>query len=263
MAKLTPRIIPTPTHNNKALDIFIPASIEKMLPPILAKSQKENTKPVNIMPNKSYVQALKQSYAQASKQVNNTSEVIKIKKTFPVLNAQKVDQIHKIVNSTPKSKLRIQITTKDSSRKHIIIPMSNDNILKFIKESLLHVANINWALKNAKSEILVDIIRSDMASIIVVTNKVVIQSDLYIIENYITKVDNINIINVDTFHLPQLKSYLKIIGILYYPYDLSNKCLTSNDVEDIIKQNQIFDNVVLASKLQVIKVSPKSAISII
>jgi len=143
MAKLTPRIIPTSTHNNKVLDIFIPASIEKMLPPILAKSQKENTKPVNTMPNKSYVQALKQSYAQASKQVNNTSEVIKIKKTFSVLNAQKVDQIHKIVNSTPKFKLRIQITIKDSSRKHIIIPMSNDNILKFIKESLLYVANIN------------------------------------------------------------------------------------------------------------------------
>jgi len=30
-----------------------------MLPPILAKSQKENTKPVNTMPNKSYAQALK------------------------------------------------------------------------------------------------------------------------------------------------------------------------------------------------------------
>ena len=39
------------------------------------------------MLNKSYAQALKQSYAQASKQVNNTLEVIKIKKTFSALNA--------------------------------------------------------------------------------------------------------------------------------------------------------------------------------
>ena len=37
-AKLTPRIIPTPTHNNKALDISIPASIKKMPPSIPAKS---------------------------------------------------------------------------------------------------------------------------------------------------------------------------------------------------------------------------------
>ena len=136
--------------------------------------------------------------------------------------------------------------------------MSNDNILKFMKEISFHVTNINWAFKNAKSEILVDFIHSDMASITVVTNKVVIQSNLYIIENYIKKVDNI-----DISRLPQSKSYLKIIGIPYHPHDSSNKCLISNNVEGIIKQNQIFNNVVLISKLRVIKVSPKSNMSII
>lgn len=129
-------------------------------------------------------------------------EIIKIKETFSALNAQKVDQIHKIVNSTLKSKPRIQMTTKGPSRKQIIILMSNDNILKFMKESLFHIANINQALKNAKLEILVDFICSDMASITVVTNKIAIQSDLYIIENYIKKVDNTDIINVDTPGLP-------------------------------------------------------------
>ena len=129
-------------------------------------------------------------------------EIIKIKETFPALNAQKVDQIHKIVNSTLKSKPRIQMTTKGPSRKQIIILMSNDNILKFMKGSLFHIANINQALKNAKLEILVDFICSDMASITVVTNKIAIQSDLYIIENYIKKVDNTDIINVDTPGLP-------------------------------------------------------------
>ena len=119
-------------------------------------------------------------------------EVIKIKEIFPALNAQKVDQIHKIVNDTLKSKLRIQMTTKGSSRKHIIILISNDNILKFMKESSFHITNINQALKNTKLEILVDFICSDIASITVVINKVTIQSDLYIIENYIKKVDNIN-----------------------------------------------------------------------
>ena len=114
-------------------------------------------------------------------------EVIKIKEIFPALNAQKVDQIHKIVNDTLKSKLRIQMTTKGSSRKQIIILMSNDNIFKFMKESSFHITNINQALKNTKLEILVDFICSDIASITVITNKVAIQSDLYIIENYIKK----------------------------------------------------------------------------
>ena len=39
--------------------------------------------------------------------------------------------------------------------------------------------------------------------------------------------------------------------------------ITSKDIKDIIKQNQIFDNIVLASKLYIIKVSPKSDIAII
>ena len=155
------------------------------------------------------------------------------------------------------------MTTKGPFRKQIIIPMSNDNINKFMKNSSLYVANINQSLKNAKSEVLVDFIHSDIASITVITNKVAVQSDLYIIENYIKKVDNIDTINVDTSHLPLSKFYLKIIGIPYFSHDSSNKCLTPNDIEGIIKQNQIFDNIVLISKPWVIKVSPKSDMSII
>jgi len=215
------------------------------------------------MVNKSYVQASKQSDAQTSKQVNNTTEVIKIKDIFPILNVQKIDQIHKIVNSSLKPKPCIQMTTKGISRKQIIIPMSIDNINSFMKSSSLYVTNINWSLRNVKSEVLVDFIQSDTLSVTVITNKVTAQLNLYIIENYVKKVKDIDTINVDTPCLPQSKFYLKIIGISYFSYDNSNKHLTLNDVEGIIKQNQIFDNVVLASKPCVIKVSPKFDMSII
>ena len=75
--------------------------------------------------------------------------------------------------------------------------MSNDNINKFMKDSSLYIANINQFLRNAKSEVLVDFIHSDISSITIVTNKVVVQSDLYIIKNYIKKVEDNDIINVD------------------------------------------------------------------
>jgi len=55
---------------------------------------------------------------------------------------------------------------------------------------------------------------------------------------------------------------LKIIDILYYQHNESNH-LTSKDIKDIIKQNQIFDNIMLASKPQVIKISPKSDMAIV
>ena len=56
---------------------------------------------------------------------------------------------------------------------------------------------------------------------------------------------------------------MKIIGILYFLYDSSNERLIPNNVEDIIKQNQIFDNIVLVLKLRVIKILPKSDMLII
>ena len=89
------------------------------------------------------------------------------------------------------------MTTKGPPRKQVIILMSNDNINKFMKDSSLHVANINQSLRNTKSEVLVDFICSDISSVTIVTNKVTVQSNLYIIENYIKKVKNINTINMD------------------------------------------------------------------
>jgi len=89
------------------------------------------------------------------------------------------------------------MTTKGPLRKQVIIPMSNNNINKFMKDSSLHIANINQSLRNAKSEVLVDFIHSDIFSVMIITNKVTVQSDLYIIKNYIKKVEDIDTINVD------------------------------------------------------------------
>jgi len=66
-----------------------------------------------------------------------------------------------------------------------------------------------------------------MSPTLIVTCKVTSPSNLQLIENYIK--------NIDVPHLSQSKSYLKIIGILYYLYDDLSKCLLSNNVKKIIK----------------------------
>ena len=203
------------------------------------------------------------SYAQVSKQTVNTSKVLKIKEAFSTLNVKKIDQISNIVKDNLKPKPHIQMATKGPSRKQVIIPMSSENNNIFMKNLTIHVANINRLLRNAKSEVLVDYICSDPLRISVITNKVSLQSDLQIIDQYVKNSKNINALQVDKSHLPQLKSYLKIIGILYFSHNNSQDHLTSSDVETILKQNQIFDNINLASKPRVIKVSPKSDMSII
>jgi len=193
----------------------------------------------------------------------STSEVLKIKEAFPLLNANKVDQINSIVNGQSKPKPRIRTTTKGPSRKQIIIPMSSDNISSFMKNVPSNVANLNRELRNAKTDVLVDYIWLDNSGVIIVTNKVAQQSDLSIIDRYVKNSNDINALQVEDPRLPKSKSYLKIIGIPFYPHENSQDKLSSSEVESILKQNHIFNNITLASKLRVIKVSPKSDMAIV
>ena len=132
-----------------------------------------------------------------------------------------------------------------------------------MKNSAAHIANINRLLRNAKLEVAVDYIRSNPIGLSIVTNKVTIQLDLQIINQYVKKSENINELQVEEPRLSQSKSFLKIIGIPYYPNSKTQEHLNSSNIEAILKQNQIFDDIKLASKPRVIKVSPKSDMSII
>ena len=134
--------------------------------------------------------------------------------------------------------------------------------MKFMKKSSYYISNINRTLRNIKSDVLVNFICSDPLGIMIVTCKVTSSSDLQVIKNNIKNVNYTDITDVNTSCLLQSKSYLKIIGIHYFQYDSSNY-LILKDVEDIIKQNQIFDNVILVFKPHVIKVSSKSDMAII
>ena len=153
--------------------------------------------------------------------------------------------------------------TKGPSRKQVIIPMSRENVITFMKNSSLYVANINRLLCNTKSDILVDYIRSDPTGVTIITNKISQQSDMSIINQYVKNSNDINSLQVKESRLPKSKSYLKIIGIPFFPHANSQNKLMSNDIEMILKQNHIFDNISLASKPRVIKISLKSDMSIV
>ena len=100
--KFTPRTIPPNNVNKKEIVKLVLVTINKVPPPppLLAKTRKEvNTISKYFNPKESTVNSSTpsnnvnsgKSYAQASKISVNTSDVLKIKKTFPSLNAQKID----------------------------------------------------------------------------------------------------------------------------------------------------------------------------
>ena len=172
-----------------------PASTKRIPPLIPAKSQKEVNVISKYFKNKQLEMQTPRNnkmYTQASKLSTSTSDVIKIKEMFPSIGVKKIGQINEIVKGNLKPKHQINITTKGPSHKQIIIPISNDNIVKFMKNSATHVINFNRNLRNMKSEVSVDFIRSDPVGITVVTDKVSQPSDLITIEKYIKNLESIN-----------------------------------------------------------------------
>ena len=107
-----------------------------------------------------------------------------------------------------------------------------------------------------------DYICADSKGIIIATNKIASSSDLQAIEKYVKNTSSIEANQVQSSRLPQSKSYLKIIGIPYLS-EATNTCITSDNVERILKNNHIFNNVILVLKPRIIKVSPKLDIVII
>jgi len=173
---------------------------------------------------------------------------LKIKEMFPKLSSKKIDTIQKVINeNNTKPKPRINITTKGPSCKQIIIPMPNELGKRFTKDSASHIININCILKNIKSNICADYISSDNKGVNIVTNNIASNSNLLEIEKYIKQSLNNNSNTIASPRLPQSKSYLKIVGILYY-VDKSNTCITTENIKHILKNTHIFNESILASR---------------
>jgi len=117
-SKFTPHISPTNGNSKKDAPKSTPVTINKAPPPppLPAKSKKEinviskyfqTKKPDNVKKNNGNSSPNSQAnklYTQASKTPTSTSDILKIKETFPALNAKKIDQVNNIVNGKNQQK---------------------------------------------------------------------------------------------------------------------------------------------------------------
>ena len=165
-------------------------------------------------------------------------------------------------NSNQKRKSKLNMTTKDPSRKQIIIFMSTNNTERVIVQSNIHISNINRLLKDIKSEIYANFICSNKRSIILTTNNITSTLDMQTIEKYIKNLNNIDSNEIISPRLFQSKSYLKILDIPYLIKD-TNLPIFADIIKIVIKNTYIFNNTVLAFRPQIIKVSLKLDMAII
>jgi len=116
------------------------ANISKVPPPIPPHPSKIFMK--NLASSSTRNPLKKPSYAQASK--GDIDEIIRIKKAFPKLLANKVSEIHKMLNNINQNKKpKLNITIKGLSRKQVIVSMSTNNISRMMAKANAHVSNIN------------------------------------------------------------------------------------------------------------------------
>ena len=256
------------TNNSKGKNKVNSSYVFVLPSSISAKSPKKVNKISKFFKKNSSSNVNKKSYAQVSSNSSNSNstkmarEALNIKEAFPSLQNKKIEQIQIIIGKEFKTKPHINMTTKRLLHKQVIIPMSLDNANKFIKKSSIHIANINRALKNIKLDVIVDFIWVENNGIVITTNKVANLLDLQTIKNYVKSTCSIKADQIEFLRLPQSKSYLKLISIPYLS-EKTNSHITSDEVDSILKNTHIFNDIVLASKLRVIKVSSKSNMAII
>ena len=151
-------------------------------PPILAKSAKEIIKISKYFKKQQPNTNRKKSYAQVSVKPSNPTntarKTLKIKEAFPNLQNKKIKVIQKIISGQDKPKPKINMTTKGLSHKQVIVLMKDNNTSNFVKDSSIHVFNINHSLKNIKSSMMADYIHIDSKGIIITTNNIASPSDL-------------------------------------------------------------------------------------
>ena len=99
-SKFTPKVKPVINDNKTNKNKIVSTNIKKLSPPIsikLPKKVKEISKFFKNLKLAPVNNPLTKSYAQVSKSVNYTEEVIKIKDTFLSFKVSKINQVQKII----------------------------------------------------------------------------------------------------------------------------------------------------------------------
>jgi len=133
---------------------------------------------------------IKKSYTQASK--INVEDIVYIKDMFLTLTSKKIIKVNNIINKLSIVKSQIKMTTKEPSRKQVIVSMSKSNSIIIRSNVSFHINTINRYLKEANSNNMADFLHVDKISIIITTSITASAQDIRTIEKAIKNSEKIN-----------------------------------------------------------------------
>jgi len=111
---------------------------------------------------------------------------------FSTILLKNIIEINDIINKSGTVKPKTKMTTKEPSRKQVVIPISEDNVKIIRSNANFYINSVNKLLKEANSNIIVDFIHIEKLSIIITTNQIASSHDMSIIKNILKESENIN-----------------------------------------------------------------------
>jgi len=159
-------------------------------------------------------------------------DIIHIKEVFLTVLPKKIVEIN-ILNKSGSVKPKVNMTTKRPLRKQVFISMSEDNVKVIGSNVSFHIKSINRSLWEANSNILSNFIHLEKLGIIITTNQVTSAQNMSIIEDILKNSENINQDLIESPCLPQSKSFLKILGLLYY-WENTNKAISPDIILEVL-----------------------------
>jgi len=152
--------------------------------PTISKTPNTNNNKLILLNNN------KKSYVQTSK--ISIKDIIHIKNMFSTILLKNIIEINNIINKSGIVKPKTKMTTKESSRKQVIILISEDNVKIIRSNANFYINSVDKLLKETNSNIIVDFIHIEKLSIIITTNQIASSHDMSIIKNILKESENIN-----------------------------------------------------------------------
>ena len=152
--------------------------------PTISKTPNTNNNKLILLNNN------KKSYVQTSK--ISIKDIIHIKNMFSTILLKNIIEINNIINKSGIVKPKTKMTTKESSRKQVIILISEDNVKIIRSNANFYINSVDKLLKETNSNIIVDFIHIEKLSIVITTNQIASSHDMSIIKNILKESENIN-----------------------------------------------------------------------
>jgi len=166
------------------------------------------------------------------------------------------DAVHSSASRT------LKMTTHRPTRHQVLIPLDTPIAEVIVANAATAVEFSNRGLVEAHSKLRVESVCKPWDGIFMSTNFVVLAAELEIIKQWLKKVAGLAASTMVEPHLPQSKSFLKILSIPYWGNN-SLLSITQAQVESVIANTPIFEGVVLASHSRIMKAFPSSDMSVI